>query len=99
MAKVAPLTVALTHPDLGRLIVNETDVPAWREKGWSVEGETVSESDTPDAPNSADVTVKQAVEVISGLDSVEAVTAYTDGDARKGVCDAADARLEELDAG
>ena len=104
MARVAPLTVALTHPELGRLIVNECDVPAWKAKGWSVEGEEVTDatpkpgdSGTPDVIKSADVTVKQAAEVISGLDSSKAVTAYVDGDARKGVCDVTDTRLEELE--
>jgi hypothetical protein len=107
MPRENPPTVAITHEEHGRLVINEDDLSAWRKKGWSVEGE-----DAPSAPadgegsgdgdsRSSDdgVTVKQAAEVISGLDSADEVAAYVEGDGRKGVAEAVEKRLEELSEG
>lgn len=86
--------VPLQHDEYGRLIVAEDEVAAYRKKGWTPEGE---EPETPADPKSTDVTVKEAAEVIAGLESVEAVDCYVIGDERKGVIEAAESRIEELE--
>jgi hypothetical protein len=94
LKRPVPLTVAIVHPEHGRIVINESDLAAWLEKdGWKVEGD---ESDVPADPKSVNTTVKKAAEVISGLDSAEAVAAYVEGDERKGVTEAAEKRAEEL---
>jgi hypothetical protein len=106
MPRENPPTVAITHPEKGRLVINESDLSAWRKKGWTVEGEDAASaldegSEGGEASRSSDegVTVKQAADVISGLDSADEVSAYVEGDGRKGVAEAVEKRLEELSEG
>jgi hypothetical protein len=95
-----PATVAIVHPEHGRLVINESDLPKWQEKsGWSVEGEEAKKpekNDLPADPKSSDVTVKAAAEVIAAMDDVDAIKEYVVGDGRKGVIEAVEKRAEEL---
>jgi hypothetical protein len=100
--------VKMVTPKGNSALVAEEDVEKFKkEKGWSVESEDAEPRDEASeggdepcgtANVSADVKAKEAIAVILTLGSVEAVEAYTEGEDRKSVLEAADERVEELSA-
>lgn len=83
------------------VLVAETDVEEFEAKGFTVEdAKADAPSDDNDAPvtsSSRDAIVKIAADVISGLQTIDAVVAYVEGDERVGVIEAAEKRTEEIE--